>query len=1550
MGRDDRENSEKPGIHGSTESQFVELLRDEIRKGISLVPFIGSGLSAPSGILMGKEFADYLTTTIFLCIADENYRPKLTDHEPSAKRDLHRQGWPKFPTDEEVSKAKRWLASSKRKIRDLHKKRAPLTSEENILHEALESLKDWRSTLEFLARLSHINRDDRFSTLESRSARKRSGHLSHANGSDRSSRLVLGEVDQSIIDKFNFHITRGRRPNFGHSMLCHLAGPAHVHTILTTNFDTLIEDAFANLNLRFDAISVGLSEPLPNPDTVQSLNCIIKLHGSIKDTRADHSLNETPSLEDRRRFFSYTRGGDPFRDGSRFRPGHLLVIGYSGKDLRCIRMIESVLDQDPEALVFWVCFKSADQKELPRKIFRRKKYHKKIISVVSSNPDLLLYQLYQEVTLALPGSGFTYQLSPNMPYGTTEEDKYAPGRKLEGDALKIFQKIEDLKLRNPESYVIVDAKSGISNPLRGAFNEATQSLVRTAIWLELEDYFDIEHLAHEILQIIAVRIGRFQLDHEVFVPTSLSILDVDGWRKHCKLLFDTWAFKPASWLIVLYGRNGYGGCIGWSQTYWPEKEERLSKFVAMLAGFGFMVVYAPYTNERFKRDRQKEKAVYEAATKLRGNRKRLECPYFPEEYEAKENAKNEEAAGFPDSGAEYRISKGSFSLDSRAPLFKVEDVDTKRDGYFACQDHPKQKFEDILKGLLKGWIQPSETKEGSSPGETDTYNRQLFLYGCTLFRQSRHYAAFFIDAVMQCPLRFNIKGIDNDRARFTYLRGFLNELYKIGLFHQKPGGFAWMHRDLRLGVRHLLESVEPSPVKSEKSGGFTMIGRFRQIRAFGHYSIADWYTKAFHSTGHPLPLLEALHHYAQCAIFAPEAARLAEFEDYKFSSHQSFAAKCESRIQYRRGLWKVAVHRLIKNLRLSRPVLKLWLEEPVATRWFGFDEGNDAPGQRNAGGEELLDLLEKSVQGLNPRPNEQASVAPKGLAEMFAREANKANECWAELKPLLIHELVTIVAEIRDGPVYSSPQGKATNDPLLYQWLLQWNGGSGGGVKAYRTAFDEEFYQRSDEEWHGHIIAELGSLKLASSDRLSSFFDELVNFVGKLLRNGVFIVDRDLYRESRDFRLKVSAIGDNLKDLPVSFVEIIGRLAHAWVRRATLREHAILGTLSFPASNKKDRDSVRSIWAQACALCRMVIDLCANLHPNHLQAELALREKYSTLYGLALGRLDRFFEAHRRLNEAGAILSNSNLARNDSPLSMRKLRRAEVHILEARLIGQIAAYFARWELKWDAENPKDNDNRNCWVDCRSAFEKNLGTDVQALKLESPETESARKDWLDLYLGSNPPEAHKSKPDKGSSQSATAENPVERLLRQHIAKLDAAWLTLEDAERLLSGKSQSNLWWFRLRELQLRVFAEHQFLDPSWPGNPNGSTDRPYRRLRTLAFRLQRSHTPYTRELFRQGLSIAPGNVYRSLRMLDAFLPAHRNATYADEMLRDPTSDLRDASVFHQRAVKNLLNDSLKACCPSLVESLKAKLAGTDLLHLYCVRVSEAYESDGCSMV
>jgi hypothetical protein len=130
---------------------------------------------------------------------------------------------------------------------------------------------------------------------------------------------------------------------------------------------------------------------------------------------------------------------------------------------------------------------------------------------------------------------------------------------------------------------------------------------------------------------------------------------------------------------------------------------------------------------------------------------------------------------------------------------------------------------------------------------------------------------------------------------------------------------------------------------------------------------------------------------------------------------------------------------------------------------------------------------------------------------------------------------------------------------------------------------------------------------------------------GPLKRFSSFIRDiptsekDNLHKATRDFQLEMV-----FDDLPMSFVELIGWLACLFAQRASRQEDASKPESDFfsepddPAIQNRGRFKRR--WAQVCALCRLVIDLAAHLHPRHLNAESGLRVKYSTLYGVALGR------------------------------------------------------------------------------------------------------------------------------------------------------------------------------------------------------------------------------------------------------------------------------------------------------------------------------------------
>jgi hypothetical protein len=353
------------------------------------------------------------------------------------------------------------------------------SSEEYIVESAIRSLHDWRATLRFLARVNLL---------------RQAGN----------NRLQLGIIKREVIDSFNTHITAGRRPNLAHTMLCHLAQRSRIRLVLTTNFDSLIEDAFRELRAHMKVESVHLLDlALPDPELIHQQNCVLKIHGERIEMRADDTLNTPPSEEDKRRFFHYVQGHFPESPTSerRFVPGLLMVCGYSGSDLRCAQLIKYLLDVEPRAKLLWVCHSQSDLQRLYR-LFHEQGYPiarrieeldpvnarlqpARVIATVTDRTDLLLYELYQRLTLSLPPGGMSYEFAHPVPPGTSFTQSPRTEEEVTDLARRLIDAVQEEACSIKEAQVVVaDGESGLTGPLRQAFNELTRkaNMVSGSSW------------------------------------------------------------------------------------------------------------------------------------------------------------------------------------------------------------------------------------------------------------------------------------------------------------------------------------------------------------------------------------------------------------------------------------------------------------------------------------------------------------------------------------------------------------------------------------------------------------------------------------------------------------------------------------------------------------------------------------------------------------------------------------------------------------------------------------------------------------------------------------------------------------------------------------------------------------------------------------------------------------------------------------------------------------------------------------------------------------
>lgn len=1266
---------------------------------------------------MGRDFDKYLAFTVFLCVAEREDIKKSEAH--SGRWNLRKHGWPSLPTDKQTEAATKWIEE---KFKDIQQRRAPRTdkptnqpinpedvawalmsplaprtakekpsqtelrrllgllkfelllhggynvsgfspfSEDAICERAIRSLHDWRATLNFLSEIK----------------------LSEDN------HLLLGEPDHAIIDSFNVHITRGRRPNFAHNMLCHLAGPARFRIILTTNFDPLIEDAFLQMREQLEVISVSTKGTLPAPELVHARNTVVKLHGTIWETRADFSLDESPSQESLNRFFHYVRGRYPDdRSNGSFIPAHLLVCGYSGSDRRCIEMIKFILDAgDDTAKIFWICNSDKGLQDL--KSLFPESYGSRVIAVATPRTDLLLYELYQHLCLSLPKGGFSYQYTANVPPRIPSNLAGRVALKEIPDAENLATQCSEIvrwyKKQEPESEwgnpYVMDGQPGVLATLRNSIEYIGEKKLSTGIvWLELEDYSDVFSLAYDLCLIISIRLGLFQLGHADLLPTSFihrlaaeqthSTTKQKVWEKHLRTITrDYLNIDPTEWLVVLYGRNGAGGCSAWNElVFWKDSEQQqFIPFVTALAACGFRIIHAPYSRSRREGDDKKIDLLPELVYKELHEHPSVH-PFKKMEYKLPEPDQIDVTnAHSPDSEDESIVKQGNSISFKRAMSY-----------------------------LLSEWIDRRvyEKQRDGLRSRKDQLQCYRFLYASTLFRQSRHYSAFLNDGIVKCPLRFNDKAFDNDWERDEMVRGFREELITKNIFYEKPGGFAWAYRDFRMGLRWIIDTLPQSYCAAATRNTRTnskspLPERFHTWRSHYHYWIADWYLRAFYTTGHATPLMEALFHLYQTIKNLKHFRADATFAH---TSNKNKPAKERAWRRYRR--WRNAICDMIKALRVGRHSIRLWFGPAQFRVWFSDQHTGQEVLENCKPDPEIFKYLDADDQhGLVQHA--------KKLYELFAAEFQRLtppDRDASRLKEFGLFVLPDIPKTAKNLSLLNDANKKDDDQcwkdaPLIVRNLCQavFEGTAAGGKEL--------------------------SHKVTCTQRME-------------LQNN--------YSDAHFFRL----------------IQELNEWAFILLRRAKMRQrhNLIIKRKSKPPLGQCP--VVRKLWISVSVLCNTSLDFCRLLHPGLESFEVKERVKALCLYAVSLGRLGRFYEAHRRLNEANALLSKHESQESRVLLGILKLRRAEVHLMES--------YFVNWFINAD---------------------KKQYTHVAADHVSK------------RYFGHNLA-THKKKLATDKKRGALIA----------LAKLDDTWCALETAEYLLAGQTHSPRWWARLCCLKLQCLME-----------------------------------------------------------------------------------------------------------------------------------------------
>ncbi len=483
-------------------NDFCDEIANAIESGDGFLPLLGAGMSVSAGIPTISNLRKYLYYCLLQAI--------------SGKWDPQTQSWPPL---ERAFKSTCEHQQTQERITQV------LASDLDLQCAAIGALSDWRETLRFLSRLRR--------------------NPSHG--------FRLGPPSDLVADAAFSRLVSETKPGLPHQMLVHLADGLRIRTILTTNFDALIEDAFESHEMPVSTFIVHRTAGLPPASLVEAQRAVVKLHGGRFGLRADYSLDERPTEKDQQAFSDYFSSLHT-TDAAK----HIFVLGVSGQDLRTIQLIHRALQDNERMQVFWACFLDTESEQVEKAFRSVTPYfdRARLKITIQRETGLFLLQLYQRIFLSLPppGAGFP-ALSKVPPYPYQSDDRTQPFQttleQLHGHLESRTKSSTPLKDGETNFPIVVHGNRGISSVAAQVWQSL--SAKQECVWLELDTCSSMSNLFAVLIESIAFKLGavsELPVLPELKLETCISFLQ------------DLLRRSPNRFVVFLNGRDGVGQNIG----------------------------------------------------------------------------------------------------------------------------------------------------------------------------------------------------------------------------------------------------------------------------------------------------------------------------------------------------------------------------------------------------------------------------------------------------------------------------------------------------------------------------------------------------------------------------------------------------------------------------------------------------------------------------------------------------------------------------------------------------------------------------------------------------------------------------------------------------------------------------------------------------------------------------------------------------------------------------------------------------------------------------
>lgn len=815
---------------------ILKSIRADIQSGYHVIPFVGAGFSASSGFplihqLQNRDIPYWILRALDLAgpeLPKWDVRSGLWPNLADELTLLSESRIPKIAQIGARLRGKNLLHVARERIEqclvriggDCESKRAVLVEAVNVLDR--KPTPDWRRMIEFLARLQH-SEGDRFPRL--------------------------GTVADAVIDSLFVHLSRRREPALSHRMLHALASVLRIRVVLTTNFDTLVEQAFALAGLALEVFEVPRTAPLPDAGLVLANTALVKLHGGRLGLRADASVDLPADAQDIKNFLTYLagypKGGLPGA-GNEDRVA-LLCSGMSAQDRRTQSLLLAALSHFPHLRIYWVTYADSERPSVFRNLEARVPW------VRHPEHGLFLQQLYFELTQTISPSGIIFPGQWQLPF-----PPIIPRPKGSADLVKTFDRhlarirfeVEDVKAR-PCAIVSDFGNRGAVSCASWLTRDREFLSKHRVIWL------DLDNIGRPVGILVRLMLTLGRLEGENDPQCYLNTEEIDGIITQAgevarlrgavaplrRALVRSYSRSGRPVIVILNGSECPGSDspfrLGVAQEKPKEETERptpgwdklhavrgIFEVLAMLNGDGDCGVSFVLLLRAVRAREVREVAEPDG---IRGNLLRA--------------VQQTRGLSGPDPNRTWHIRRIFGRASSYDPCRVAQSAVTWAGQSALAGEDPKSLG---VESVVRFRPRPSV---GQDPA--DRRARRAFLRLLTLFRVTRDPAG--LTRVMRAWL-LERGTSTKTRALVGQVETWLDDLESRMVLRRKPGGYIWINSTCRAEIERLLDAVAPANSEGEM-----------QTTVDLHLHVARWYGRVLLGSTDPLAAIEGVRHTLEAA-------------------------------------------------------------------------------------------------------------------------------------------------------------------------------------------------------------------------------------------------------------------------------------------------------------------------------------------------------------------------------------------------------------------------------------------------------------------------------------------------------------------------------------------------------------------------------------------------------------------------------------------------------------------------------------------------------------